>query len=505
MRKLKIIFFALCATSICGCDNIFQEKDDPELSQQTPSPNTEPYPDSQPQEDKTPSSRSPNDANPEGSEALPANDLEPIYELTLSETKDETNFSAWLNTAEGTALIAQVGKYKHNENELNLHRDTLISYSTFAHERPLRIRTHGHHLTLVGHSMSNLFVETHAEGKPSGNVIVYLTSSDLPTINAEGKDGSSGANAECSGSKNTCVEVSDRTTRRTQLHERFEWREELREQRFGWNDSSVHPDFRTAIQKHVAGSSPDVVRNSICETGTTINMYISEPELSGELTLHQTIRFPVPQSPLQEDLAPDAQLVAGGDGEDGQNAGNVRIFQLSNEARIRESIVRGGRPGRGGMNLKIPAAKEAEEIVLDSEVISEAFSLQNLVAKRNVVATCASEIGGNPRKVFRVITEAFKSPFVHIKTSIQLDKHTLKILARAAGEDIDPQSPEMALSGAEGKSAFAKWSSVASWAAWRKLIPNDILLPIEAINQSANSISPERFSGAVFGLRTLPL
>lgn len=507
MGKLKSQLIALLFVSLCGCDTLFEKNNNTEhmSDRVAQSPEKDPTAGSNPDSNQQSTTEPQSEEDTSIDESLPAGENSLDYEVALMENDNARNFSDWMQTPDGSDQVAQVGRYIARENELNLNKDTLLSFSTFAQDKALRIRTHGNKLILIGKSMKNLFVETQSEGKPSGDVFVFVTSNELPSINTEGHEGRTGVDAVCPESSNSCVEIRDRISRRTRMDTKFKWAVEFREARYAWSDSFVSNEMKEKIKTLVQHGTPDHFRSELCGTGEVIRIDAGEPFFEGEFTFRQKMRYPHPEQPTEDEAFPHAHLVEGENGHDGQDAGHVRIFQLSENRRILETVMRGGKAGRGGKNLKIPALEKNEELNLESEVLDEWIDIDGMVAKRNVLGTCSNELGGNNRNAFRVFSVGFQSKTTSIKTNVQLDRHSLKIISRAAGNDLDPETPLAARSGVDGKSAIARWETVRNWSAWRKLIPQGVELPREVLNQSASIISPERFSGAVLGLSTLPL
>ncbi len=507
MDKRASFLIAACALSLWSCDHVFEEKNASEPSDRgmVPTPLSPPISETEPWTDDRPAEHMPSNGSNHGAEIPIENDLDTTHEIALIESRNVRNFAAWIQTPEGFDQISRVGMYKSSENEVDLHHDMLLSFSSFAQEKPLRIRTHGHKLILLGHSMKNLFVETQGEGRASGDVIIFLSGSELPTINSEGKDGHAGIDAQCTDPLGRCVSIADRATRRATVGAAFTWITESREARYDWHSSFVHDQMKEKIRRLAQRRSAEDIARDICDTSQTIQVDLSEPLIAGQIILKQTIKIPISNPPSVDDENPNARLVEGEIGGDGQNAGEVRIFQLADRSQQIELTVKGGKSGKGGRNIKIPAVGKTDEVALASAVISEQISLVGLTVKRNASASCVSEIGQRPHRVFKSYNELFSLSEFDTTTGTILDRQSLTILPRAAGEDLNPLTPEIARSGAEGKIATARLKTVQSWKSWRGLIPEGIELPQEVLYQSPSSISPGRLSGEALGLKTLPL
>ncbi len=502
------LFFILYFFIACGCaDLIEQPQDDTDSSQRELESDLrdkkrEPV---LKEDERKNGTNAPDDETVSTSDPSANADWEVGDSILLSEEGNKNNFNDWLNTSSGSDKISEFGIFNSGRNELILKTDITLSFSSFASEKPLIIRTHGHKLFLAGHSFANLFVETSSSAGPSGDVVIFATGSDLPTLRSEGHDGPDGKSAPCEFSDHPCVAVEDTTTRRPPKPPTFAWDTEVVGHNYSWNDSFLNQQWKDTIRSRALFMDKDTIRSDLCGTDEFVQLNFSEPQIEGVVALQQMIKYPVEKSdePLTADH--DAVLLTGTPGEAGQNAGSVWIFQLGSTNRTTESVVMGGRGGRGGRHLKYPPTMPSTQEVIESKVIAEQLELSALDARMIVSGFCGGEIGRRPKNVYKEYVGTFSQKTIAITTNLELRRRSIQLMAQSAGRDIDTSLPSMNRSGADGRNGTYRHLLISDWEKWRKSIPSSLPIPQESRDQSIRAESSGRLSDEVFGLNTFPL
>jgi|GEM_PF-658630 len=502
------LFFILYFFIVCGCaDLIEQPQDDTDSSQRELESDLrdekrEPV---LREDERKNGTSAPDDETVSTSDPSANADWKIGDSILLSEEGNKTNFNDWLSTPSGSDKISEFGIFNSERNELNLKKDITLSFSSFASEKPLIIRTHGHKLFLAGHSFANLFVETSSSAGPSGDVVIFATGSDLPNLRSEGHDGPDGKNAPCEFRDHPCVAVEDTTTRRPPKPPTFAWETEAVEHYYSWNDSFLNQQWKDTIRSQALFMDKDTIRSDLCGTDEFVQLNFPEPQIEGVVALQQTITNPVKKADEPLSLVHDAVLLTGTPGEAGQNAGSIWIYQLGNSNRETERVLMGGRGGRGGRHLKYPATMPSTEEVIESKVIAEQLELSALNARMIVSGFCGGEIGRRPKNVYREYVGTFSQKTIAITTNLELRRRSIQLMAQSAGRDIDTSLPSMNRSGADGKNGIYRHLLIFDWKKWRSSVPLGLSIPQESRDQSVRAESSGKLSDEVFGLKTFPL
>lgn len=425
--------------------------------------------------------------------------------IVLSEEGNRTNFNDWLSTPSGSDKISEYGIFNSERNELNLQRDITLSFSSFASDKPLVIRTHGNRLILTGHSFANLFVETTTSKGPSGNVVIFATGSDLPKLRSEGYDGPDGKNAACEFRDHPCVAVEDTTTRIPPKPATFAWETEVVEHSYSWNDSFLNQQWKDNIRSQALFFDKGTIQSDLCGTDEFVQLNFSEPQIEGLVALQQTIKNPVEKTDEPLTLVHDAMLLTGNPGEAGQNAGSVWIYQLGNNNKENERVVMGGRGGRGGRHLKYPPTMPRATEVIESKVIFEQLELSGLNARLIVSGFCGGEIGRRPRNVYKEYVASFSQKTLAVSSGLELRRRSIQLIAQGGGRDIDASLASTNRSGADGANGIYRHLVISDWEKWRNSLPAGLSVPKESRDQSVRVESSGMLSDEVFGLKTFPL
>ena len=433
-----------------------------------------------------PNSTKPDEDNPN---INPKGENEDVPEINFNALETpvidgQNKFETLVEMLEDKGRLADLSEsieYDKSNNILRTKKNVALSFKKFAHTTPLTIKTFGHDLVLAGHSLQNVIIDTSIDDNHSGNVLIFLSGTDLPTINTTGYSGKDGKDAECTTLVQRCVQIQDRETR---IHDtpNFQWMFNIIDQIFPWTDPAIKQEWRDNVHKNINDVARQSLGTGACPGGVDLSIRSNiRTVVEGTLIRTQIIKYATQENESSQ-LQRDSILIPGTRGEDGGHSGNVKIFQLANFNSKRNWIIPGGSAGKGGLNLKTPAAAARETKIIHSEATIDHLDLRELKVEFSASGLCFGEYDSPPRRESSRVRGTFRTKTIPISTDVVLQKISLQLPALSEGRDLDPWTPTHQASGLEGRNAQGLHQTIKNSDTWKKIIPLEFKQVFQAVN-----------------------
>jgi hypothetical protein len=485
--KAFIIFLPLTATH-CGqwTDDSNSEQDEtvgetrregPQgvHTQETPPPsqatNTSTSSQENPPSSSTPSSLNEDDL-PHDADATNADGII-VHEGGLS-----TDFTQWMSDKKNEGLLSQLGRMTENGGVLELTSDATFSFSSFAKEQPLLIRTNGHNLTLLGADFSYLKIDSSKKQDNSGHVRIYSTAFSLPAINTSAEHGQPGSNGSCLTQK-TCVPVSDTQTKDPLNAANVEWVSREEQKWWNWDDQAIPGSWRSTIFTEVPSEAGAAAQSHCGSDGVAGQVHVEGPFINGRFNHLQTLEHPVSAAQTAQPRPQDAQLFPGQPGAPGFNAGRIMVYQWGDENKdwIDKVQYLPGLGGLGGLHFKTVPTQETPDRQFRTRKRTERFLVNELKVEWEVAFTCSSS---EPlrRRNYRFRTSGrFKKTDIPVSTDAFISTHSVSIQGTPAGRDLAPNADARATSGNNGQPGELRVQKLKSIRELKSKIHPQIPLP----------------------------
>jgi hypothetical protein len=475
MLSLLIIFLS-CFFSLAGCQGIFETSEKPPTQEgqiQQPSATPPAIESPAPVLDEADQDE-PDKAEHEVPNVFSSDAIDLSSYLTVSAQSKNQSFESWLNTDVGQRQISSFGSYDAATNHLKTHTAISLQFTIFESERPLTVETNGNNIVIAGRSFKNFFIDTSSPARASGNAILFVEGSSLPSVNTQGQSGRTGKDAVCPQQSNSCSDILENNLRRNPPTPKIEWQEIKTERNFVWGNEPWSDELRRTLLAAARFMDNDFLRMSLCGTGFFLRLNIGNPQIEGTYILRQTLRIPKYMGESENPHSLSAQFIAAETGQSGMNAGDISILQLSKESGEWIERIAGGTGGKGGRNLKLAPAASRPATEINSSVISDEVLLAGTKVKRRVNGSCLAEVGMRP--TISVSDEAALLPekIENPKLAVELEQRAVHIPGIQEGTDLAATTPSQAAQGLAGKDGIFRHYRISNYNRWLDGIPKTI-------------------------------
>jgi hypothetical protein len=393
--------------------------------------------------------------------------------VVFSEQDTASDFAEWMNDNKNQNVLRQVGSFDPSAKVVSFNAPVTLSFSAFAKNGPLLIKTNGHDITLVGHDFSYLKIDTSKQGGHSGHLRLYSTAKELPAILTAGTSGSDGAQGTCPADV-PCAGVGEPVARRPFHGPSIASDRRLVDYEWDWSDSKMPEVLRNQVLA-LQSKPSDSFFTQYC--GSAIYSYSTGPFITGRVKLKQVIFDPVMPSDLASAVPVDAALYSGSAGGTGFDGGNVTVIQLGEEDKswMESSSVRGGLGGIGGRHFMSPASEEAIENRQSSFKLAERLQVSNLSAEYRV--NCIAMSGRFPHSFMVSAVLPSMNLDTATKTEILNDGKSVALPAVAAGRDLPSGMRQRAENGESGRSGQREIIRAQTLDQWKTALHPSIPIP----------------------------